>query len=72
METVNAHDLLLQFKALSPAEQRCFMDSMMDLDVSATAAPAQIQIPDFDAYWERLHALGMPHWTAEQTARIVL
>lgn len=65
---MSARDLLLQVKALPPAEQRRFMDAMMDLDGATQMPPAQMQVPDFEAYWERLHALGMPRWTAEQTA----
>ncbi len=65
---MSARDLLLQVKALPSAEQRRFMDAMMDLDVTASLPPAQLQVPDFEAYWERLHALGMPRWTAEHTA----
>ncbi len=65
---VSARDLLLQVKALPPAEQRRFMDAMMDLDVSTHLPSASMQVPDFEAYWERLHGLGMPRWTAEQTA----
>ena len=65
---VSARDLLLQVKALPPAEQRRFMDAMMDLDVSTHQPSATLQVPDFEAYWERLHGLGMPRWTAEQTA----
>lgn len=65
---VSARDLLLQVKALPPAEQRRFMDAMMDLDAAMPMPSASMQVPDFDAYWERLHVLGMPRWTAEQTA----
>ncbi len=65
---VSARDLLLQVKALPPAEQRCFMDAMMDFDAAMHVPSAPMQIPDFEAYWERLHVLGMPRWTAEQTA----
>ena len=65
---MSARDLLLQVKALPPAEQRRFMDAMMDLDVSTQQPSATLQVPDFESYWERLHGLGMPRWTAEQTA----
>lgn len=65
---VSARDLLLQVKALPPDEQRRFMHAMMDLDAPMPMPSALMQVPDFDAYWERLHGLGMPRWTAEQTA----
>jgi len=65
---MNARDLLLQVKALPPAEQRWFVDGMMDLDAATHMPTAQMQVPDFDGYWERLHLLGMPRWTPEQTA----
>lgn len=44
------------------------MDAMMDLDAAMPMPSASMQVPDFEAYWERLHVLGMPRWTAEQTA----
>ncbi len=44
------------------------MDGMMDLDGTTSMDPVQMQVPDFEAYWERLHVLGMPRWTSEQTA----
>lgn len=67
---MSARDLLLQVKALPPAEQRRFVDAMMDLDAATQTPAAQMQVPDFEGYWERLHVLGMPRWTAEQTARL--
>ena len=68
LSKVSARDLLLQVKALPLAEQRRFMDAMMDFDAAMPMPSAPMQIPDFEAYWERLHVLGMPKWTAEQTA----
>ncbi|MFC5456396.1 hypothetical protein [Prosthecobacter fluviatilis] len=65
---MSARDLLLQVKALPPAEQRRFLDAMMDLDAATHLPAAEMQVPDFEAYWGRLHSLGMPRWTAEQTA----
>ncbi|WP_294401309.1 hypothetical protein [Prosthecobacter sp.] len=44
------------------------MDAVMDFDAAMHVPSAPMQIPDFEAYWERLHVLGMPRWTAEQTA----
>ena len=67
-KTMSARDLLLQVKALPPEEQRCFMEAMADFNVDIQTTPARLRTPDFDSYWGRLHSLGMPTWTAEQTA----
>lgn len=65
---VSARDLLLQVKALSPTERRSFMEAMADLNMDLQTIPARLRAPDFDSYWRRLRSLGMPAWTAEQTA----
>ena len=65
---MSARDLLLQVKALPPAEQRRFMDAMMDFNMELQTASARLQVPDFPAHWQRLHSLGMPAWTSEETA----
>lgn len=65
---MSARDLLLQVKALPPAEQRRFMEAMADFNRDIQTTPARLRAPDFDAYWGRLRSLGMPAWTAEQTA----
>ena len=67
-QTVSARDLLLQVKALPPAEQRRFMEAMADFKTDIQTTPTRLRAPDFDSYWGRLRSLGMPAWTAEQTA----
>ncbi|MDP1586155.1 MAG: hypothetical protein Q8M07_00305 [Prosthecobacter sp.] len=65
---MSARDLLLQAKALPPAERRSFMEAMADLNMDPPTILARLRAPDFDTYWGRLRSLGMPAWTAEQTA----
>ncbi|MDI1310605.1 hypothetical protein [Prosthecobacter sp.] len=69
---MSARDLLLQVKALPLAEQLHFMDAMMDFGAATHMPSVQMQVPDFEAYWERLHGLGMPRLTAEQTAGLAM
>ncbi|WP_395732056.1 hypothetical protein [Prosthecobacter sp.] len=65
---MNARDLLQQVKALLPDEQRRFMDALMDFDMGSQTSSTRMQVPDFPAYWQRLHSLGKPAWTVEETA----
>ena len=65
---MSARDLLLQLKALPPAEQRRFVEAMGELNLGTQTATERLCAPDFDFYWGRLRSLGMPAWTVEQTA----
>lgn len=66
---VNVPNLIQQVKALPHAEQQQFMDAMMDFDLEThSASDAVMQAPDFQSFWQHLHSLGMPVWTAEETA----
>ena len=67
-KTVSARDLLLQLKALPPAEQRRFVEAMSEINLGAQTATDRLRAPDFDSYWGRLRALGMPAWTVDQAA----
>lgn len=41
----------------------------MDFDLETHSTSNSImQAPDFPSYWQRLHSLGMPVWTTEETA----
>ncbi len=44
------------------------MDALMDFDMGSQTSSTRMQVPDFPAYWQRLHSLGKPAWTVEETA----